>query len=190
MTDDLHPLTLFIGTSEHEGLGTQVLLFVLLLVAAVTDLRARKVYNSVTVPAMLLGFLLAGLRGGPPLLLEHFMWGFLPAVAIFGLVVWSRGMGGGDMKLMAAVGAIKGFPFTLEAMFWSSLIGAAMALGLLAWNGSFWRGLRRSLGAFLSMRSAAPDEPLLKTQIPYGVAISIGTLLQWFMVELSGGFPQ
>lgn len=132
---------------------TQLALFVLLIVAAVTDLTYRKVYDWLTIPAMAIGLSLAFLSGGLPLLWRHFALGLFPAVLIFGFFVYSRQMGGGDLKLMAAVGAIKG-PFVFQALFWTSLFGAIIGLGTLIWHGRFISGLARALG--LAVRLDTP----------------------------------
>lgn len=132
---------------------TQLALFVLLIVAAVTDLSYRKVYDWLTVPAMAIGLSLAFMVGGLPLLWRHFALGLFPAVLIFGFFVYSRQMGGGDLKLMAAVGAIKG-PFVFQALFWTSLFGAILGLGTLIWHGRFVSGLARALG--LAVRLDTP----------------------------------
>lgn len=167
--------------------SAQVLLLLLLIVAAVTDLRDRKVYDWSTLPAMAFGLTLAWASGGPGKLWLHFFWGFVPAVVVFGLAVWAGGMGMGDLKLMAAIGAIGGFPFVLQAIFWSCLAGCLLALGKLAWKGLLWRGLARSLRfAFTLRRRDDPSDEPIKEKIPYGVAIAAGTLFAWFG-ELLGG---
>ena len=110
----------------------QILLLLTLITAAVTDLRDRKVYNWLTFPAMIFGLTLAWADGGIGLFFDHLLRGFLPAVLIFGLFWWMGGLQGGDMKLMAAIGAIKGYPFIITSMFWTGIAGAILALGKLA----------------------------------------------------------
>src|SRR5688572_12919367 len=82
--------------------------------AVVTDLRSRRISNRLTVPVMALGLAAGGLWGG---------WGGL-ANSVSGLLLgaallllpWVFGaLGGGDLKLMAAVGALKGPYFVLLA---------------------------------------------------------------------------
>ena len=96
-------------------------------IAMVTDLRSRRIPNLLTFPAMLVGILLrttfqgweglglslCGLVGGPLLLL---------------LLHTGRGLGMGDIKLAAAVGAILGPPLTLVAMLLTALAGGVLAI--------------------------------------------------------------
>lgn len=43
-------------------------------------------------------------------------------------------LGGGDFKLMTAVGAIVGWPMVFRALYFSALAGGIMALLLLLWK--------------------------------------------------------
>ena len=92
-------------------------------------------------------------------------------------------MGGGDVKLMAAVGALKGYPFILHAMFYSIFTGGVCAALLLIWGGhsrailgDFATVLRRARGD-----AAAGPIPTRGGSFPFGVAICVGTLaaLTW-----------
>lgn len=165
----------------------QILLLLTLITAAVTDLRDRKVYNWLTFPAMIFGLTLAWADGGIGLFFDHLLRGFLPAVLIFGLFWWMGGLQGGDMKLMAAIGAIKGYPFIITSMFWTGIAGAILALGKLAWEGVLLRGLWQSTRYFFSLRPPDPEQdPLLKQSVPYGIAIAVGTLFNWYLTEIKG----
>jgi Flp pilus assembly protein protease CpaA len=92
------------------------------------------------------------------------------------------------LKLLAAVGAIKGCPFVIYALFYSSLVGAAIALGWLAYKGRFFAGLARSAkkGIGASVPPLDKDDPI-QQRLPYGVAIAFGTMLAWVLVELDQG---
>ncbi len=184
-----------------------VLLFATLVVAAVTDLLHRKVYNWLTVPAALLGLALAYLAHGVgtfspvagPLasvgLLDR-LAGLALGFGVFAVAWFGRGVGGGDVKLVGAIGAIAGFQFIISAMFWSGLIAMVMALWILVGRNQLVEGLRRSVRYAFTLRTAtapqatatgvaegAAEEPS-QIAIPYGVAISFGSLLTWFLVEL------
>ena len=67
---------------------------------------------------------------------------------LFGLPCWLGWMGGGDLKLMLAIGALHGPPlapsFMVQAIYNIALVGAIMALGVLIWKGQLLRGLGAS----------------------------------------------
>jgi len=99
-------------------------------------------------------------------------------------------MGGGDVKLMAAIGAIKAYPFVVSSFAYSFLVGGFIAIAVLIWKQKFWRTmhglLRWGLGKFLPF----PSEPLdtrKMERVPFGIAIVIGTI--WAEVMRLLGTP-
>ncbi len=76
-------------------------------VCAASDLRARRIPNAVTGPGILVGLLLnTALLGASGLL--HSVTGFAAAAIVLFLPFALGGIGGGDVKMMAAVGALAG----------------------------------------------------------------------------------
>ena len=107
---------------------------VVLLAASFTDVRREKIPNWITYPGVLVGLvghaLSGGLMGDGPLELGlagsavGLAVGFLPL-----MVAWlAGGIGGGDAKVMGAVGALTGWRFTLAAMLYGFAPAAVRAL--------------------------------------------------------------
>ncbi|MDP7162530.1 MAG: A24 family peptidase [Phycisphaerae bacterium] len=172
-------------------------LAVVLVAAAVSDLRSGKIYNCVTYPAVLVG------------LVGHWLWGGVDfqgqriglADAVIGLVVgfvplflaWrAGGIGGGDAKLMAAVGALTGWEFTLSSMFYGFLIAGVMAVATmvryritLRTLGRVWRFLMLAITPGKVDGPADPagaDSP----KIAFGLALCIGAAIELIDVCLDG----
>lgn len=151
-----------------------------LISAAVTDVRRGRILNVVTLPAAGLGLLLQGLFHGPPGVwasLGGLAAGFVPM-----FVFWRLGaIGGGDAKLMAAVGALTDWRFVLAAMFAAFVVAAVMAIGVMIARRRVRRTLRRIAVALYTaamprMKAIDPsgeDSP----KIPFGLALCIGTAL-------------
>jgi prepilin peptidase CpaA len=158
----------------------QVLLFGVLIVAATTDVLYKKVFNWLTYPAIAFGLTLGYCTGD---LKGHFL-GFLLGAGVFGVAALAGGVGGADWKLVGAIGAIKGVGFTVMAIFYSSLFGAVLAIGYLAYHGQILSGLKRTArkALFLSVETLPEGDPILQ-RIPYGVAIAFGTFFAWSLVE-------
>ena len=161
------------------------LLFAVLIVAAYTDLLHRKVYNWLTLPACILG---VGLHwtlaevGGPGLTAS--LAGLGIGFGVFLVAYVLGGVGGGDVKLMGAIGAIGGAPFIVSAIFWSALVGAGIACWKLAWQGKLLAGVRSSVryGVGIGTKSSSSeDEEIARTTVPYGVAIAFGTVWAWVL---------
>ncbi len=159
-----------------------VVLGVALVVASVTDLASQKIYNWTTYPAIALGLightLAGGLAGGEGQLgllgsLAGFAVGFGPL-----LVAWmAGGINAGDVKLMGAVGALAGWRFTLETMFFGFAAAAVMALIVMLRRRIVLDTLRR-IGRFLYL-SFSPNKPsdpstAESPKIPFGFALCIG----------------
>ena len=178
------------------GLINLIVLFGLLIAASYTDVVHRKIYNWATYPAIGLGLALGFIGGG----LGSFPWigspgvglldrvaGFLLGFLVFASFNLAKAVGTGDVKLMAAVGALMGAPFTLWAMFWGSLVGAIIAMWVLLMRGQLMRGIGRSLIQAIRIgrddvpKDATFEEAPEKARIPYGVALSFGTILAYFL---------
>ena len=140
------------------------------LLSAVTDLWNFKIHNVVTLPLLVAGLIYHGVVGGSAglsasLLGVLFGFGLLIAFYIMG------GMGGGDVKLMAAVGAWLGIQFTFYVFIASSLAAGVYAATLLVVRGRLgetWLDLRivwERLGA-IGRHLGADDG--LKTQLNKG----------------------
>jgi len=151
-------------------------LFLCLIVAVLAsgeDIWRRRVSNYVTVGAFVAGVALQSYVYGVPGLWDSLLGGFYGFVVFLVFYVLG-GMGGGDIKLMAAFGAILGGEKILLAAVLTGIVGALFALVYLAVT---------KLARFA--RSAAPDPdaaPARKTMIPYAPAISLGVLLT-FLTE-------
>ena len=106
---------------------------ILLLIAALcafTDARWGKVYNVVTYPAALLGIGLSFYVAPPAPAMS--VLGLAAGLLFFGLLRKISGMGAGDVKLMAALGALKGLPFLLYGTFYIICAATVTALILIA----------------------------------------------------------
>jgi len=184
--------------SVWDGLSI-VGLAVVLIVAAVSDLRRGKVFNWLTYPAIGVGLALGAARGATggeawDGLIDHVL-GFGFGFGVLFIAYLFGGMGGGDVKLMAAVGAFLGwhrggdYP-ALHAVFYSFLAAAAVGLILMIWRGDTQRVLRKLWLAVrilplpgAKMRDAVPADTF---RVPFGFAVCVGTL--WFLAEdLIGG---
>jgi len=91
----------------------------------------------------------------------------------------------GDVKLMAAVGALMGWRFVLVAALYSALAGALIGIAVLVYNKRFGEGLKKSAAVMLSPSMMKEEkhvdgtEVLTGLTVPYGFAMAIGTILAW-----------
>jgi prepilin peptidase CpaA len=103
------------------------------VISAVTDVWKFKVHNALTLPLLASGLIYHAVVEGKPglatsLLGVLFGFGMLLAFYVRG------GMGAGDVKLMAAVGAWLGMPLTFYVFIASSLAAGVYAVVLVAFS--------------------------------------------------------
>jgi len=162
-----------------------ITLFIILLIAVLTDLSQRRIPNLLTFPAMLLGVLAHSYQSGVGGMLFStgglaLGLGLLLIFYIFGM------MGAGDVKLMGAVGSFLGPMGVFQAFLFTALAGGLYAVVVLALKGELVRFLTRlgmSLYLSIAQRKPAllPDEAAKELPVLcYGVAIAVGTTVSMF----------
>ena len=157
----------------------------LVAVATFTDLRSRRIPNWLVLPFLTAGIALSiwfhGWSGLGQSLLGMALGGLL-----FGILAVMGGMGGGDVKLCAAVGAWIWWHQMLVALVLTGIIGGIMALCWAA-AGGFLGDLFRGAGSLIfnaGKRGLKPDPEMnidnpLARKMPYAPAIAIGTLMSF-----------
>jgi prepilin peptidase CpaA len=90
-------------------------------------------------------------------------------------------MGGGDVKLMAAVGALKGYPFIVSALFYSLIVGIVIGVAMLIWNRKTVRTFKNLFfvigSRFTKLIPKQNIDPEQTQKLPFGLAIVVGTAL-------------
>jgi len=109
---------------------TLSVLFVIGMIASITDIRERKIYNLLTYPSIIFGFFLWGIFSGMDGLIVS-MIGFAIAFGVFLIIFLFGGFGAGDVKYAAAIGAIMGYPMIINWVVISAIVGGIFALALL-----------------------------------------------------------
>ena len=164
---------------------------ILMVTAAVVDLRCGKVPNWLTYPAILtglaghavVGYAAGNVFGGSDAqmglvgALAGFAAGFFPM-----LLCWlAGGIGGGDAKLMGAVGALGGYKIALGVMLYGFIIAGLMAVALMTRKRIVRRTVRRIWHAvvLLILPGAKPADPTAPDSptIPLAVALCLGTFV-------------
>jgi prepilin peptidase CpaA len=156
----------------------------LIVLAGVSDLRTRRIPNALTVTGLGIALALRGASGVEPLVsgLMGAVIAFAPAVALVAL----GGLGGGDAKLLAAVGAFVGPAGLPTTLFVTAVIGGAMGAIAVIRCGAFGFTVTR-LRSILATPFGMATVPLPRLgapgaiAIPYGVAIGAGALAGWWV---------
>jgi prepilin peptidase CpaA len=161
-------------------------LLVLVLIAAVYDLRYRRIPNWLTVSGVLAGLGLNAFldQGRPGMFVSSLMGLVIAFVLNFGLYAL-RAMGAGDVKLMAAIGALVGWERWFGIFFVTALIGGVMALILVVARGRLKKTLFNVSFILSEMKSGRPaylanEELDVKNKkalgLPHGAVIAVSTI--------------
>ncbi len=152
---------------------------VIACIAAFTDLRGRVIPNWLTLPAFVAGLMLHLSVGG----LKAALFSLLAALLCFApaYFLFVRGaLGGGDVKLFAALGVFLGVREGLELELTAFMLVAAFALWSMAWNGRLLALLHASFRATLHLvvpsRFERPSPTEGSAELPMGGAIFCAAL--------------
>ena len=186
-------------------LARHICLLALAVTCAYTDLARGKLYNVVTLGGLAIGLALAYcLDSATPQTNFHYpLTTYLVRAAlgaalgggVLFVLYLAGGFDAGDVKMMAAVGALgtptvtrsaaaRPFDFILWALFYTALVGAVIGVGLLIWRGRLRQGLKDSLRAMASFRKVRREEISPDATMPYGLAIGIGVIWAWMELTL------
>jgi len=173
------------------------ILLILLVLSLYFDLTQKKIPNFLTFPVVLWGLLSHTIANG----LDGILFsasGLLLGLAVFFIPFLLGGMGGGDVKLMGAIGALKGLQFVFHAAIFTAFCGGILAIIYLIYNRQLLQTLKKILATVavplltalyfkcrnpllnqlsLFFLSTTESQEAKKVYLPYGVAIVLGTLI-------------
>jgi prepilin peptidase CpaA len=98
-------------------------------IAAIFDVRSRRIPNFISGPAILFGIYIHFTLGGYKEAASSVLAGLLCG-AVFLIFFLAGGMGAGDVKLMIAVGCLGGISHTAFLLVFTALSGGVLAVGL------------------------------------------------------------
>lgn len=170
-------------------------LFIVLALSVYFDSTQRKIPNKITIPAILIGVIWSTVSSG----LDGFLfsvWGFLLGFAVFLVPYILGGIGAGDVKLMAAIGALMGWEFTLASGLATAIAGGVIAVFYMLIKGGLKQTIVDMFGLivkpiFKFLYLVSGNGWFLKSQkyfvnhkakreneyIPYAIAIALGVLI-------------
>ena len=165
-------------------------LVAMVIAAAWSDLRTRRIPNWITIPGAALGFALQASHGGSHAAVAALAGASL-GLGIFMTLYIAGGMGAGDVKLFSAVGAFTGPQALMLVFICTGLLGGIAAAVLATSRGRFRETLAKTAGLMSDLgrlrwqevrgagRGAGPDA----LRLPYGMVIAAGTLMSLLILR-------
>ena len=160
------------------------LVTITLVVAALIDGIKLKVPNWLTFPMIVSGCCYSGMFFG----WEGFGWSLVGTAVGLALLLPAYaigGMGAGDVKLLAGVGAWTGGTVTFYAFCVSAIVGAVLAVLMVLWSGRWrhhWSQMQVIAGEIVTIRdpdalsTIAAERKSRMMLLPYGIPIALGTI--------------
>ena len=174
--------------------GVEVVLIVLVLAAAVYDVRYRRIPNWVSVSGAVIGlglntFLFNGVSG-----LIFSAKGLALGFGLYFLLYALHAMGAGDVKLMGAVGSLVGWQDWFGIFLITAILGGILALLVMVlrgrvkktlWNVGFILGeMKRGRPAYLDREELDVKSPK-SVGLPHGAVIAVGS---FFFLAITAHF--
>lgn len=147
-------------------------------VAALFDIKFRKIPNWLTLGAVALGVAVQVARSGASGL-PIALGGAALGLAVLLPFYFIRAIGAGDAKLLAGLGALMGPQVLVSVMIYAAIVGGAISALMLIRQGR----LQGVLGAIVTNPLALPRGG---AKAPYGVAIASGVYLSMLLPSVIG----
>lgn len=178
------------GVFDSQRMSATLVLLSCLVVASWTDSRRNMIYNWITYPGILLGLTARWADGGGTALQEG-LQGFAVCGGVVLFLFLLGGIGGGDVKLLAMMGAALGLYDGIEAMLWTFVLGAVLALSLLVWQLGALHILKKTLAhAWYVCRARswvpltrAERRPLQRTMFLAPAALAAVVIVRWDLLS-------
>jgi prepilin peptidase CpaA len=160
----------------------EITLIAFVCIAAWSDVRTRRIPNSITVAGAAVGLTLHVVYAGAYGAIQSVAGAGL-GLAIFIALYAAGGMGAGDVKLFGAVGAFAGPQALILVFVFTGLLGGIAGVALALWRGRLRQTLSRTgelltgVGRLRWQQVRAASMAPGSLRLPYGAVIAGGTLL-------------
>ena len=171
------------------------IVILLLIVAAVSDCRTRRIPNWLVLSGALYGVIYNTVL--PPTPHDNILFplaGLALGLLLFLPLYLVRAMGAGDVKLLAMVGAFLGPGDTFYAALATMIVGGVLAILFVLARGTALRMFHNLVSlfqlGFLSVAGGSKPDLQIEAdmsagKLPYGVPIAIGTIGYLVLNQLS-----
>lgn len=158
-----------------------IILVIITVISAYTDLKENKIRNKYLLPALVLGLVIAFIDNRFNGLIDSLKGVAIPFAILF-IPYLLKLIGAGDVKLYCVIGAIMGYKFLVNNLFYTILTAGVFAVILLVFSKKTIQTIRKIILyiittiTFKSFEEYKPMENMKK--IPLAVPIFIGTIIQ------------
>jgi prepilin peptidase CpaA len=158
-----------------------IILITFLAAAVASDLRLKKIPNYLSVSVIFIGIIANVYASGTPGL-NVSVTGAAIGAGLLLIPYVMGGIGGGDLKMLAAIGALKGAAFVFATFLAAAIAGGCIAMFIALMNGTgieTWNRIKTILTLLAHRINPAglyDNEKETKHVFPYAGAIAVGTV--------------
>lgn len=160
-----------------------------LAVASAVDWRFRKIPNWLTLFLAFIAFIFHALTGGSQAFLLA-CYGFLFGIVLLYLPFAMGGMGGGDVKLLAAIGAFVG-PGAVIQIFLASMVIGGVFCAIALWKKKAWKrtmqNIKNRVMNLLIAGKVIPESEVPFSSAPFRIPYALTMMLGYFWIYFTGG---
>src|SRR5699024_6741082 len=163
------------------------ILFIVLIIALITDIKYKKIPNWLTVGALAVGIISHLITGGIDGLIFSF-YGLLVASAIFIFLHIFKAIGAGDVKLFVAIGSLVGMRMVLDITMYAIIFAGVIGLVILLVTKTFLRNVASAIFSFVNAFLSKKLEPLEEfkvtkgTKFPFMYAVMPAVVVSYYYV--------
>ena len=162
------------------GLGALVVVWGLVL--CWFDCKERRLPNWLTISGGAVALVFRLGYGGVPFFLDGFAASMVAGLFLL-IPFLMHGAGGGDVKMMAAAGAVVGWSAVLYLLWFASLVGIFLGIGMIVFGKLDASRVKHCLRCVFDWRydrkagrEALPPKDSEKVRMPFSIPILVGLL--------------
>lgn len=160
-----------------------ILLIVFIVVSLSFDITKRIIPNWLVLMGVIGGILLPLLALDISRLLECIGAIFMVFIILI-IPFLSGGLGGGDVKMIMAIGVIMGISFTLRTIIYTAIIGGFISIGMMVYYGTFKTSIIKIKQYVCTMvltgNLSTLESSTENLYFPYSIAIAMGAVMSWY----------
>lgn len=158
-----------------------VILIILVSICAYTDIKQKKIYNKFLVIPLILGFVISVYTLG----LDGFRSSFIGMIVPFLMFIIFFAMhlfGAGDIKLYCTIGAIMGWKFVVNNIFFSFILTGIIIIIRVLYKRQFLMYIKNIYfyfkTFFISKGDMSSDKKIETSYFPFAISIFVSTIVQ------------
>ncbi len=169
---------LLLNMWEGDDMWSDILVIIILTICVITDIKERKIYNKVIFPSLVITLIMHIIINGASSI-SDFLFGFLVGLLLLIIPYFMGGIGAGDVKLLALIGAIKGPTFVVYSALYMAIVGGVIAIIILLYQNKLLFTMNNIMLTSFTYKLGDQNSISITngSSFPYAIAIAAGVII-------------